>query len=81
MNVTRQMVSMANTKKISGKEMIGEILDKNPETVEIFMKSGFHCLGCPMSRMETLEQGCKAHGMSDKEIIAFIGKLNKKLKK
>jgi len=74
------MVSMAKIKsnKISKNEKIGKILKEHPEIAEILLEHGFHCLGCPMSSMETLEQGCKAHGMSEKEITILLEKMNKK---
>lgn len=72
---------MVKTKKISKNDKIGDILAMHPNLAEIFLGMGFHCLGCPMSQMETLEQGCMAHGMSKKEIEDFIEKLNKKFLK
>ena len=41
------------------------------------MESGLHCVGCIAAQFETLEQGCKSHGMSDKDIEELIKKLNK----
>jgi len=37
-----------------------------------------HCIGCPAAAMETLEEGCLAHGMDKKQIDNLIKKLNKK---
>ena len=51
-------------------------LADNVETVEILTDIGLHCIGCFASQFETLEQGCKGHGMSDKEIDELINKLN-----
>lgn len=51
-------------------------LANNAETVEILTDMGLHCIGCFASQFETLEQGCKGHGMSDKEIDELIKKLN-----
>jgi hypothetical protein len=33
-------------------------------------------MGCPMAQMETIEDGCRAHGMSPKEINKLIEKMN-----
>ena len=41
---------------------IGEILEKAPEKAEILLEIGMHCLGCPASQMETLEEACDVHG-------------------
>lgn len=64
--------------KITKKSLIGNVLKKKPELAEILLGSGMHCVGCPMMSMETIEQGCKAHGMSDKEIDKLVKSLNKK---
>ena len=42
---------------------IGEILEKAPEKAEILLEIGMHCLGCPASQMETLEEACDVHGI------------------
>ena len=48
---------------------IGEILEKSPEKAEILLEVGMHCLGCPASQMETLEEACDVHGLAVNEII------------
>ena len=37
---------------------IGEILEIAPEKSEILLEIGMHCLGCPASQMETIEEAC-----------------------
>ncbi|MFH1307623.1 MAG: DUF1858 domain-containing protein [archaeon] len=68
---------ITKTKKISNKTKFSEILQEKPGAAEILMERGMHCIGCPMSMQETLEQGCKAHGMTDKEIKKVVDELNK----
>lgn len=63
--------------KITKKMGIIEVAKANPKAVELLSEAGMHCLGCVAAHFETLEDGCKAHGMSDKEIDKLIGKLNK----
>ena len=48
---------------------IGEILEKAPEKAEILLEIGMHCLGCPASQMETLEEACDVHGIDVNEVI------------
>ena len=48
---------------------IGEILEKEPEKAEILLEIGMHCLGCPASQMETLEEACDVHGIDVEEVI------------
>ncbi|MDO8622934.1 MAG: DUF1858 domain-containing protein [archaeon] len=68
------------TKKITKNMSMHEILNSNPDAAEILFKSGMGCVGCPAAQMETLEQGCLAHGMSKKQIDEIIKKLNKEKK-
>ena len=49
--------------------IVGDILDIDETTVPIFLEIGMHCLGCPASRGETLEQACMVHGVDVDEII------------
>ncbi len=52
------------------KDMIlGEILRNNPGIEEIFYECGMHCLGCPSSQMETLEDACFIHGLEVEEVV------------
>ena len=48
---------------------IGEILEKAPEKAEILLEIGMHCLGCPASQAETLEEACDVHGIDIEEIL------------
>ncbi|MBW2988109.1 disulfide oxidoreductase [Candidatus Woesearchaeota archaeon] len=57
-----------------------EILSHCPECGEVLFKFGLHCIGCHLSPAETLEQGAKAHGLSDSQVDEMIKELNKKLK-
>ena len=60
---------------------IGDIVAKNPKSAEIMFKHGMHCIGCPMTAHESLEQGCKGHGMSDEQIDKIVEEMNKASKK
>lgn len=48
---------------------IGELLKNYPEMAEVLMGIGMHCLGCPSSQMETLEQAARVHGIDEDELI------------
>ena len=52
------------------KEMIiGDILDMDSTTAPYFFEMGMHCLGCPSSRGETLEEACMVHGVDVNELV------------
>lgn len=53
--------------------IIGDILDNAPETAPLFIEIGMHCLGCPSSRGETVEQACTVHGQ---DVDVLVKKLN-----
>lgn len=53
---------------------IGEILEKAPEKAEHLLEIGMHCLGCPASQMETLEEACAVHGIDVNEVIEKLKK-------
>jgi hybrid cluster-associated redox disulfide protein len=52
--------------------IIGDILDIAPETAPIFFSIGMHCLGCPSSRGETVEEACMVHGVSVDELLEQV---------
>ena len=51
---------------------IGELLEKAPEKAEILLQAGMHCLGCPASQNETIEEACMVHGIDVDELIAML---------
>ena len=51
---------------------IGELLEVAPEKAELLMEAGMHCLGCPASQAETLEEACEVHGKDVEEILSKI---------
>lgn len=65
--------------KISKSMMLGDIVQKFPKSVPLLAEAGLHCIGCHVSAFETLEQGCKAHGLSDKEIDSLVKRMNSSL--
>ena len=48
---------------------ITDVVSKFPETVEVFMKHGLHCVGCAAAKFENLEQGANAHGMDVNNLV------------
>lgn len=58
--------------KITKDTIIGNVLDIAPEAAPMFLSIGMHCLGCPSSRGETVEQACMVHGVEVEELLAKI---------
>ena len=51
------------TAKITKDMKMGEVLREHPETTQVFLEHGLHCVGCQVAFMETIEQGATAHGI------------------
>lgn len=52
--------------------IIGDILDVAPQTAPIFFAIGMHCLGCPASRGETVEEACYVHGIDVDKMLELV---------
>ena len=42
---------------------IGQIVQKHPETIAVFLQYRLGCVGCAAAHFENLEQGAIAHGI------------------
>ena len=62
--------------KVTPQTTIGELLEFNPGIADILSNIGMHCVGCPSSRNETLEQAAQVHGLDPddltEDIIGFL---------
>lgn len=54
--------------------LIGDILEKAPEKADILLEAGMHCLSCPASQMESLEEACEVHGIDVEELLKELNK-------
>ena len=54
---------------VNEKTLIGEIVNTYPESIEVLLGVGMHCLGCPASQAESLEDACAVHGL-DPGVVA-----------
>ena len=57
---------------VTKETIIGDILDACPDTAPFFFEIGMHCLGCPASRGESIEEACEVHGVDCNEMIEKI---------
>ena len=58
--------------KVTKETLIGDILDFDVETAQFFFEIGMHCLGCPHSRGESIEEACTVHGTDADALVAKI---------
>lgn len=55
--------------KVTAETIIGDIVDFDEDTADIFLECGMHCISCPVSRMESVEEACEVHGVDPDELI------------
>jgi len=67
--------------KITKKMSIMEIVSKYPDTADVFMRHGLHCIGCAAASFETLEDGAKAHRIDVDKLLKDLNKITEKKKK
>lgn len=58
--------------KITKDMIIGDIIRVDHGVIPILMQSGMHCVGCPSSQGETLEEACMVHGMACEPLVDEI---------
>ena len=58
--------------KVNKDMLIGEILQLDPNMAGVLMASGMHCVGCPSSAMESLEEACMVHGMDADQVLKRV---------
>ena len=59
--------------QVTRETMIGELLNINVEAVApVLLGIGMHCLGCPSSQMETIEQAAVVHGVDADELVKAL---------
>lgn len=55
---------------------IGDVVEKFPDSAEVMLGYGLHCVGCAVNPYETIEQGAMGHGMSRETISAMLDDIN-----
>ena len=57
------------TQKITKHMLIADVAQKYPETFDVFVRFGLHCVGCHVAAFETVEQGAMAHGIDVNDLV------------
>ena len=55
--------------KVTKDMIIADILKLDRGTVPILLNIGMHCLGCPSSSGESLEDACAVHGVDADQVV------------
>ena len=59
--------------KVSKDRLIGQLLQMDANIAPILMRAGMHCLGCPSSQMESLEEAAMVHGL---DVDVLVNQIN-----
>ena len=75
------MVKKAKVKKtkkalVTADMSIGDVISKYPESAEVMMKWGLHCIGCHVAAWESVGQGAAVHGLSKAQIAKMLKEIN-----
>lgn len=60
--------------EITKQTTMGDMLQYDRGIAMVLMQAGMHCVGCPSSIMESLEEACAVHGLDSDEVLADINK-------
>lgn len=55
--------------KVTKDMIISDVLKLDRGTIPIFLNSGMHCLGCPSSSGESIEEACSVHGIDPDKLL------------
>ena len=58
--------------KLTKQTTMGEMLEYDMGNAYILMQCGMHCVGCPSSIGESLEEACAVHGLDADEVMDVI---------
>jgi len=58
--------------EITKETTMGQMLEYDMGIAYILMQCGMHCVGCPSSIGESLEEACVVHGIDADEVLAQI---------
>lgn len=59
-------------KEVTKDMLIGQILQEDATIAPIMMASGMHCIGCPASQSESLEEAAMVHGLDCDDLVSKI---------
>ncbi|MCC8027050.1 MAG: DUF1858 domain-containing protein [Clostridium sp.] len=55
--------------------LIGQLIQVDESIAPILMRAGMHCLGCPASQGESLEEACMVHGIDCDVLVSQINEI------
>lgn len=55
--------------------LIGELIQMDELVAPMLMRAGMHCLGCPASQGESLEEACMVHGVDCDTLVSQMNEI------
>ena len=55
--------------------LIGELVQMHELIAPMLMRAGMHCLGCPSSQGESLEEACMVHGIDCDDLVSKMNEI------
>ena len=62
--------------RVTKDTMIGDLLQIDQNVAPLLLNIGMHCLGCPSSQMETIEEAAMVHGLDPDDLVVEINTNN-----
>lgn len=53
---------------------IAELMEVAPDKVDVLLMAGMHCVGCPASLGETIEEACMVHGIDVEDLLKELNR-------
>jgi len=63
------------TQEVTKETLIGDLLRIDANVVPLLMGIGMHCIGCPSSQMESIEEAAYVHGIDPEQLVKEINKV------
>ena len=58
--------------RVTKDTMTGDLLQIDQNVAPLLLNIGMHCLGCPSSQMETIEEAAMVHGLDPDDLVVEI---------
>ena len=58
--------------RVTKDTMVGDLLQIDQNVAPLLLNIGMHCLGCPSSQMETIEEAAMVHGLDPDDLVVEI---------
>ena len=71
-------IDIDRVETVTPQTLIGDLVLFHPETAELLISIGLHCLGCPSSGVETLSDAADVHGFNTDKLVSQLNDIIKK---